>query len=61
MASVRRPSYSLGIEPAARLFGGFTVILAVPVTAAVATLVDVLVLGHNPRAAQPRRSLGPRC
>ncbi len=39
------------------LFGPFAVILAVPVTAAVGTLIDVLVLGHEPPAAQPRRSL----
>jgi predicted PurR-regulated permease PerM len=39
------------------LFGGLAVILAVPVTSAVATLIDVLVLGHKPPAAQPRRAL----
>ena len=39
------------------LFGGFAVILAVPFTSAVATLIDVLVLGHEPPTAQPRRSL----
>jgi predicted PurR-regulated permease PerM len=39
------------------LFGGFAVILAVPFTSAVATLIDVLVLGHDPPAAEPRRSL----
>jgi predicted PurR-regulated permease PerM len=39
------------------LFGGLAVILAVPFTSAVATLIDVLVLGHDPPAAQPRRSL----
>jgi predicted PurR-regulated permease PerM len=38
------------------LFGGFAVILAVPFTSAVATIIDVLVLGHEPPAAQPRRS-----
>ena len=37
------------------LFGGFAVILAVPFTSAVATLIDVLVLGHDPPAAQARR------
>jgi predicted PurR-regulated permease PerM len=37
------------------LFGSFAVVLAVPVTAAVGTLIDVLVLGHEPPAAQPRR------
>jgi predicted PurR-regulated permease PerM len=37
------------------LFGGFAVILAVPFTSAVATLVDVLVLGHDlPTAPAPR-------
>jgi predicted PurR-regulated permease PerM len=38
------------------LFGGLAVILAVPFTSAVATLIDALVLGHEPPAAQPRRS-----
>jgi predicted PurR-regulated permease PerM len=42
------------------LFGGLAVILAVPFTSAVATLIDVLVLGHEVPAAQPRRSLRPR-
>jgi predicted PurR-regulated permease PerM len=39
------------------LFGGFAVILAVPVTSAVATLIDVLVLGHEPPAVEARRPL----
>jgi predicted PurR-regulated permease PerM len=39
------------------LFGGFAVILAVPFTSAVATLIDVLVLGHEPPTEQSRRSL----
>ena len=39
------------------LFGGLAVILAVPVTSAVATLIDVLVFGHEPPTEQPRRSL----
>lgn len=40
------------------LFGAFAVILAIPVTSAVATLVDVLVLGHEPPpAAEPRHLL----
>jgi predicted PurR-regulated permease PerM len=39
------------------VFGGFAVILAIPVTSAVATLIDVLVLGNEPPAAQPARSL----
>lgn len=38
------------------LFGGLAVILAVPFTSAVATLIDVLVLGHEPPTEQPRRS-----
>jgi predicted PurR-regulated permease PerM len=44
------------------IFGGFAVILAIPVTSAVATLIDVFVLDHEPppaeaphiRAATPR-------
>jgi predicted PurR-regulated permease PerM len=39
------------------LFGGLAVILAVPFTSAVATLIDVLVLGHDPPTAESRRSL----
>jgi predicted PurR-regulated permease PerM len=39
------------------LFGGLAVILAVPFTSAVATVIDVLVLGHEPPTAEPRRSL----
>jgi predicted PurR-regulated permease PerM len=39
------------------LFGGFAVVLAVPFISAVATLIDVLVLAHDPPNAQPRRSL----
>ncbi len=39
------------------LFGGFAVILAVPFTSAVATLIDVLVFGHEPPTEQPRVSL----
>jgi predicted PurR-regulated permease PerM len=38
------------------LFGAFAVILAIPVTSAVATLIDVLVLDHEPPAAPARRS-----
>ncbi len=38
------------------LFGAFAVILAIPVTSAVATVIDVLVLGHEPPAVAPRRS-----
>jgi predicted PurR-regulated permease PerM len=39
------------------LFGGLAVILAVPFTSAVATIIDVLVLGHEPPAVQARRPL----
>jgi predicted PurR-regulated permease PerM len=48
------------------LFGGFAVILAIPATSAVATLIDVFVLDHDPPerplprqrrgAVPPRRS-----
>jgi predicted PurR-regulated permease PerM len=37
------------------LFGGFAVILAVPFTSAVATIIDVLVLDHDPPASPARR------
>lgn len=37
------------------LFGGFAVILAVPATATVATLIDVFVLDHEPPEAPHRR------
>jgi predicted PurR-regulated permease PerM len=37
------------------LFGGLAVILAVPFTSAVATIIDVLVLDHEPPAAEPTR------
>ena len=37
------------------LFGGLAVVLAVPFTSAVATLIDVLVLGHDPPPAQAHR------
>ena len=37
------------------LFGGFAVILAIPVTSAVATLIDVLVLDHEPPSEQAAR------
>jgi hypothetical protein len=47
----------MNLEVAGVLFGGFAVILALPFTSAVATLIDVLVLGHEPPAEQPRRSL----
>jgi predicted PurR-regulated permease PerM len=42
------------------LFGGFAVILAVPVTSAVATLIDVLVLGHQLPADTSRRRTAQR-
>jgi predicted PurR-regulated permease PerM len=42
------------------LFGGLAVVLAVPFTSAVATLIDVLVLGHDPPAEPVRRSLRTR-
>jgi predicted PurR-regulated permease PerM len=38
------------------LFGAFAVILAIPATSAVATLIDVLVLDHEPPTASPRRT-----
>jgi predicted PurR-regulated permease PerM len=47
----------LSVAVVGLLFGGLAVILAVPFTSAVATLIDVLVLGHEPPAAEPRRSL----
>jgi predicted PurR-regulated permease PerM len=37
------------------LFGGFAVILAIPVTSAVATPIDVFVLDHEPPADAPQR------
>jgi predicted PurR-regulated permease PerM len=42
------------------LFGGFAVILAVPFTSAVATLIDVFVLDHYAPAdqARPKRRFG---
>jgi predicted PurR-regulated permease PerM len=42
------------------LFGGLAVILAVPVTSTVATLIDVLVLGHQPPAENTRKRKGRR-
>jgi predicted PurR-regulated permease PerM len=38
------------------IFGSFAVILAVPFTSAVATLIDVFVLQHDPPEKQQRRS-----
>ena len=37
------------------LFGGLAVILAVPFTSAVATVIDVLVLDHDPPAKRPQQ------
>ena len=38
------------------LFGGFAVVLAVPFMSAVATIIDVFVLDHDPPEPQHRRS-----
>ena len=55
--------HSVGLSPMITLvsvsvvglvFGGFAVVLAIPVTSAVATLIDVFVLDHEP-PAQPER------
>jgi predicted PurR-regulated permease PerM len=37
------------------LFGGFAVVLAVPFTSAVATLIDVFILDRDPPAESPER------
>jgi predicted PurR-regulated permease PerM len=42
------------------LFGGFAVILAIPVTSAVATMIDVFVLDHEPPAETSRRAVPSR-
>jgi predicted PurR-regulated permease PerM len=42
------------------LFGGFAVVLAVPFTSAVATLIDVFVLDHDPPERARRSSAGNR-
>jgi predicted PurR-regulated permease PerM len=42
------------------LFGGFAVILAVPFTSAVATLIDVFVLDHDPPPKPPRKRRIPQ-
>jgi predicted PurR-regulated permease PerM len=39
------------------LFGAFAVVLAIPVTSAVATLIDVFVLDHEPPSAPARHTL----
>ena len=41
------------------LFGAFAVILAIPAVSAAATLIDVLVLGHEPPSAPLPRKHGP--
>jgi predicted PurR-regulated permease PerM len=57
--------HSVGLSPMVTLvsvsvvglvFGGFAVILAIPVMSAVATLIDVLVLDHEPPAQPERRT-----
>jgi predicted PurR-regulated permease PerM len=47
----------LSVSVVGLLFGGLAVILAVPFTSAIATLIDVLLLGHEPPAEPPRRTL----
>ena len=42
------------------LFGGFAVVLAVPFTSAVATLIDVFVLDHDPPAEPAPKTRGLR-
>lgn len=58
--------HSVGLSPLVTLvsvsvvgivFGAFAVILAIPATSAVATLIDVFVLDHEPPAAPARRTL----
>jgi predicted PurR-regulated permease PerM len=50
----------LSVSVVGVLFGGLAVILAVPVTSAVATLIDVLVLGHQPPTERARRGKMPQ-
>jgi predicted PurR-regulated permease PerM len=45
----------LSVSVVGLLFGGLAVILAVPFTSAVATIIDVLVLGHEPPVEEPHR------
>jgi hypothetical protein len=40
----------VSVSVASILFGGFAVVLAIPFTSAVATVIDVLVLDHDPPA-----------
>src|SRR5262249_7050646 len=56
--------HSVGLSPLVTLvsvsvvglvFGGFAVVLAIPVASAVATLIDVFVLDHEPPEERPRR------
>jgi predicted PurR-regulated permease PerM len=56
--------HSVGLSPLVTLvsvavvgviFGGFAVILAVPFTSAVSTVIDVFILDHDPPAPPPRR------
>jgi predicted PurR-regulated permease PerM len=37
------------------IFGAFAVVLAIPAASAAATLIDVLVFGHEPPATPPPR------
>ena len=45
----------LSVSVVGLLFGGLAVILAVPFTSAVATIIDVLVLGHEPPVEETHR------
>jgi predicted PurR-regulated permease PerM len=42
------------------LFGALAVVLAIPAASAAETLVDVLVFGHDPPSAPPKRKLLPQ-
>lgn len=42
------------------LFGALAVVLAIPAASAAETLVDVLVFGHDPPSAPPKRRLRPQ-
>ena len=42
------------------LFGPFAVVLAIPSASAAATLIDVLIFGHDPPKPAPRRRFRPR-
>jgi predicted PurR-regulated permease PerM len=65
----RLMGHSVGLSPLVTLvsvsvvgllFGPFAVILAIPATSAVATLIDVLVLDHEPPGAPASRYRQPR-